>query len=181
MRHLARSRPPCTPAKIGASYARADALNRRGTTNPLQTHAPSTTTASQLRDGLVLAVVTDTIQTAREEGSQRVGVIGRSLGGWLALLHAQERGSGCGGFLLRQPRLGRTWRHPCPVLLQLAGIDSWPAGADPEDLILHLKNHGTPVTEYTYPGTEHSFANESLPDKWDPTASGARAYDGVPR
>ena len=57
------------------------------------------------------------------------------------------------------------------MLLQLAGIDSWPAGADPEDLILHLKNHGTPVTEYTYPGTEHSFANESLPDKWDPTAS----------
>lgn len=44
-------------------------------------------------------------------------------------------------------------------------------GGDPENLILHLKDHGTPVTVYTYSGTRHSFANESIEMAWDPAVA----------
>lgn len=132
-------------------------------------------TASQLRAeldvALSLAVIDDAIQTAREEGSTRVGVIGFSVGGWLTLLHAQGGEADAAVVYYGSLDSAEHGVTPCPVLLHLAELDEWPVGSEPENLVAHLKDHGTPVTEYTYFGVEHSFANESLPDKWDPSAS----------
>ena len=144
-----------------------DLFNGVGTTD--------SSTASQLRDqvdvGLSLEMVDDVIDTARNEGSQRIGVIGFSMGGWLALLHAQ--GGGADAVVAYYASLDEAEHGvtPCPVLLQLAEVDDWPKGGEPENFVAHLKEDGTPVTEFTYAGTEHSFANESIPGNWDPTAS----------
>ncbi|MEX1080071.1 MAG: dienelactone hydrolase family protein [Homoserinimonas sp.] len=134
-----------------------------------------TAAASQLRAeldvALCLAIIDDAILEARLQGSERMGVVGFSVGGWLALLHAQ--GGSADAVVsyygsLDSSEYGVT---PCPLLLHLAEVDQWPAGGDPENLILHLKDHGTPVTRHTYSGTTHSFANESIDKAWDPAVA----------
>ena len=132
-------------------------------------------TAKQLREeldvALCLAIIDDAILEARTQGTERVGVIGFSVGAWLALLHAQggEADAVVGYYgSLAASEHGVT---PCPVLLHLAEVDDWPQGGDPESLVVHLKDHGTPVTEYTYSGTRHSFANESIEKAWDPAVA----------
>lgn len=132
-------------------------------------------TARQLRSeldlALCLAVIDDAILEARLQGSERVGVVGFSVGAWLALLHAQGGAADAVvGYYgsLDSAEHGVT---PCPVLLHLAEVDQWPAGGDPATLVAHLKDHGTPVTEYTYSGTRHSFANESIEKAWDPAVA----------
>ena len=131
--------------------------------------------AQELRDGLdvaiCLATIDDAILEARAQGSERVGVVGFSVGGWLALLHAQ--GGAADAVVAYYGSLASSEHGvtPCPVLLHLAEVDDWSPGGDPETLILHLKDHGTPVTEYTYGGTEHSFANEAIDKAWDPPAA----------
>ena len=60
---------------------------------------------------------------------------------------------------------------PSPVLLHFAAIDEWDEGQDPESFIDLLKDHGTSVTEYSYPGTVHSFANATIDDKADVDAA----------
>jgi carboxymethylenebutenolidase len=132
-------------------------------------------TAKQLRDeldvALCLAIIDDAILEARTQGTERVGVVGFSVGAWLALLHAQGGSAdavvGYYGSLASAEH-GVT---PCPVLLHLAEVDEWPRGGDPETLVVHLKDHGTPVTEYTYAGTRHSFANQSIASAWDPAVA----------
>jgi carboxymethylenebutenolidase len=132
-------------------------------------------TARQLRNeldlALCLATIDDAILEGRTQGSERFGVVGFSVGAWLALLHAQGGAADAVvGYYgsLDSAEHGVT---PCPVLLHLAEVDEWPAGGDPETLISHLKDHGTPVTEHTYTGTRHSFANESIEKAWDPAVA----------
>jgi carboxymethylenebutenolidase len=122
--------------------------------------------AAQLRDeldaGLALAIIDDLVAEARLEGSTRVGLIGFSMGGWIALLHAQ--GGDADAVVAYYATLG-TEEHgiiPCPVLLNLAENDEFSPGAGPDSFIARLEDHGTPVTEFVYLGTEHSFANASL-------------------
>ena len=122
--------------------------------------------AAQLRDGLdpgrALALLDDIVLEARAERSARVGLIGFSMGGWLALLHAQ--GGDADAVVAYYATLG-VEEHgiiPCPVLLQLAEEDDWNVGAEPDSFVARLEDHGTPVTEFVYLGTEHSFANASI-------------------
>lgn len=126
---------------------------------------------NELDVALCLATIDDAILVARAQGSERVGVLGFSVGGWLALLHAQ--GGAADAVVAYYGSLNSSEHGvtPCPVLLHLAEVDDWPIGAEPEGLVLHLKDHGTPVTEYSYAGTEHSFANEAIDAAWDPTAA----------
>lgn len=116
----------------------------------------------QLDIATALSVLDETIQLARAQGTQRVGVIGFSLGGWLALLHAQ--GGAVDAVVAYYATLGASQHGviPCPVLLQLAESDEWDEGEDPESFVNLLKDHGTPVTEFSYPGTVHSFANATI-------------------
>ncbi|MCU1525348.1 MAG: putative carboxymethylenebutenolidase [Microbacteriaceae bacterium] len=133
------------------------------------------TTAEELMNELdvatALASVDDVIQVARMEGTERVGVVGFSLGGWLTLLHAQ--GGAVDAVVAYYATLG-TSQHgviPCPVLLQFAEADEWGEGEDPESFVDRLKDHGTPVTEFTYLGTAHSFANATIVDRVDVNAA----------
>ncbi|WP_394769202.1 dienelactone hydrolase family protein [Lacisediminihabitans sp.] len=120
---------------------------------------------NQLDVATALSTIDDIIQTARAEGSQRVGVVGFSAGGWLALLHAQ--GGSADAVVAYYATLGPAQHGviPCPVLLQFAEFDEWDEGEDPESFIGRLKDHGTPVTQFTYLGTVHSFANATIPEK----------------
>ncbi|TXN29225.1 dienelactone hydrolase family protein [Lacisediminihabitans profunda] len=119
----------------------------------------------QLDVATALSTVDDIIQTARAEGSQRVAVVGFSAGGWLALLHAQ--GGSSDAVVAYYATLGPAQHGviPCPVLLQFAEVDEWDEGEDPESFIDRLKDHGTPVSQFSYLGTVHSFANATIPEK----------------
>lgn len=127
------------------------------------------TTADTLMRGLdvgtALAEVDDTIAQAQDTGDERVALLGFSLGGWLALLHAQ---AGAADAVVAYYANLPEKDHgiiPCPVLLQWAEVDEWDDGDGPEQLVSRLKDHGTPVTQFSYLGTEHGFANASIPSK----------------
>ena len=126
---------------------------------------------NQLDVATSLSAIDDIIQTARAEGSQRVGVVGFSAGGWLALLHAQ--GGAADAVVAYYATLAPAQHGviPCPVLLHFAEVDEWDDGENPESFIDRLKDHGTPVTQFSYLGTVHSFANATIPEKVDVAAA----------
>ena len=136
-------------------------------------------TAQSLMESLdvvaALEIVDEVIATGRASGSDRVALVGFSLGGWLALRHAQ---AGAADAVVAYYAALGAHEHgviPCPVLLQWAEFDDWPEDENPEAFVARLKEHGTPVTQHSYVGTRHSFANASLPAKLDARAA-ALAY-----
>jgi carboxymethylenebutenolidase len=89
------------------------------------------------------------------------------MGGWLALLHAQ---AGSADAVVAYYATLDASDHgviPCPVELHYAERDDWEAGADPDAFVDRLRQHGTPVTRFSYAGTVHSFANASMREKLD--------------
>jgi len=129
----------------------------------------------QLDVGTVLALLDEEIRAAHLEGSSRVGTVGFSMGGWLALLHAQ--GGATDAVVAYYATLTPSEHGviPCPVQLHFAETDDWGAEADPESFVGNLKDHGTPVSEFSYLDTVHSFANASVPQSFSAPAA-ALAY-----
>jgi carboxymethylenebutenolidase len=127
--------------------------------------------AAQLDVASALAELDDIVQTARGHGSPRIGIVGFSLGGWLALLHAQS--GAADAVVAYYSTLGSTQHGiiPSPVLLHFAESDEWDEDQDPESFIGRLKDHGTPVTDFSYAGTVHSFANATIPERVDVPAA----------
>jgi carboxymethylenebutenolidase len=113
--------------------------------------------------GTALAEIDDAMVEAQHTGTERVGLVGFSVGGWLALLHAQA--GAADAVVAYYASLGARDHGviPCPVLLHWAETDDWGDGEDPELFIARLKDHGTPVTQFGYLGTRHAFANASVP------------------
>ena len=133
-------------------------------------------TASTLMQDLdvptALGLVDDAIADARADRARaRVGVVGFSMGGRLALQHAQ---SGAADAVVAYYATLHPTRHgviPAPVLLHWAESDDWGEGEDPESFVDRLKEHGTPTSQHTYLGTVHTFANASLRDTLDAQAA----------
>jgi carboxymethylenebutenolidase len=119
-----------------------------------------------------LALVDDAILDARADNPKaRVGVVGFSMGGWLALQHAQ---SGASDAVVAYYASLHPDQHrviPAPVLLHWAESDEWGEGEDPESFVDRLKEHGTPTSQHTYAGTVHTFANASFREKLDSRAA----------
>ncbi|CAN5261205.1 hypothetical protein BH09ACT5_BH09ACT5_14500 [soil metagenome] len=112
--------------------------------------------------GAALAEIDDAMVGAQLTGTERVGLVGFSLGGWLALLHAQAGAADAVVSYYASLGMRDHGVIPCPVLLQWAEADEWEEWEDPESFVARLKDHGTPVTQFTYVGTEHSFANATV-------------------
>jgi carboxymethylenebutenolidase len=121
--------------------------------------------------GIALAELDDVIANAHARGSAKVGVVGFSLGGWLALLHAQ--GGSADAVVAYYASLGPKDHGviPAPVQLHYAESDEWGANEQPEDFVDRLNEHGTPVSQHVYLGTEHSFANASIRGKHNARAA----------
>jgi carboxymethylenebutenolidase len=115
--------------------------------------------------GIALAELDDVIANAHAQGSARIGVVGFSIGGWLALLHAQ--GGSADAVVAYYASLAPEDHGviPAPVQLHYAEVDEWAEGGRPDEFIDRLGEHGTPVSEHTYLGTEHSFANANIPSR----------------
>lgn len=126
-----------------------------------------------LSDGTAAGILDAAIETERGEGNdaQRIGLIGFSMGGRIALRAAQE---GLADAVVayyatlgpRDPGI-----VPCPVLLHFADEDTWAERSDPETFTARLRDDGTPIVSHTYPGTLHSFANATLREKVDGRAA----------
>jgi carboxymethylenebutenolidase len=131
----------------------------------------SADTAAAMMAGLdirrSLGLLDGIVATARGEGSARVAVAGFSMGGRIALLHAQ--GGLADAAVAFYATLGPQDHGviPCPLMLHFAELDRWGAREDPDDFIRRLGAHGTPVIDHHYPGTRHSFANGSIPGLLD--------------
>lgn len=131
----------------------------------------NSSTAEQLMQrldmGATLARLEDVVQDASIEGSARAAVVGFSMGGWLALLHAQA--GSADAVVAYYASLGSDDHGviPCPVQLHFAEVDEWGDDDDPESFVARLTEHGTPVDMHSYVGTQHSFANASIPDRID--------------
>ena len=110
-----------------------------------------------------LEAIDEVIDEARLYGTTRVGTLGFSTGGWLSLVHAQ--GGEVDAVVAYYSSVAE--RHhsiiPCPVLLQYAENDEWEYGGDPASFFERLSEHGTPLTQFSYFGTLHHFANSAVP------------------
>jgi carboxymethylenebutenolidase len=126
-----------------------------------------------LTDASAAAILSSAIEAERGDGvdAQRVGLVGFSMGGSIALRAAQA--GLADAVVAYYATLGpdEPGIVPCPVLLHLAEEDSWRDGADPETFAARLRDDGTPVTAHTYLGTLHSFANATLREKVDGRAA----------
>lgn len=121
--------------------------------------------------GASLALIEDLVHDARDEGSEKAAVVGFSMGGWLALLHAQGGSADAAVAYYASLAPADHGVIPCPVLLHYAETDAWGEGEDPDSFVDRLSDHGTPVTRFSYLGTVHSFANASLPGRIDTRAA----------
>lgn len=117
------------------------------------------------------ATVIREIEAARAEGSPRAGIVGFSMGGGLALQVAQAGEVDAAVTYYATLEATQAGIIPCPVMLHFAEQDDWPEGGTPEQFVGRLRENGTPVTQHGYAGTEHGFANGSLPALLDTRAA----------
>jgi carboxymethylenebutenolidase len=112
---------------------------------------------------LCLELIDQTVDEARAGGTTRIGSVGFSYGGRLALGHAQ--GGGVDAVVAYYASLLERYHTliPCPVLLQNAEVDQFEAERSADSFFERLRVHGTPTTRFGYLDTEHHFANASIP------------------
>jgi carboxymethylenebutenolidase len=117
------------------------------------------------------AAIIGEITAARAAGSRRAGIVGFSMGGGLALQIAQAGEVDAAVAYYATLPAAQQGVIPCPVLLHFAEQDDWPETGSPEQFVSRLRENGTPVTQHGYAGTEHGFANASIPELIDTRAA----------
>jgi carboxymethylenebutenolidase len=131
----------------------------------------ATELASRADDGFALATLDDSVALARGKGSDRVGLIGLGIGGRLALRLAQQ--GDADAVVAYYAVLGDESAGiiPCPVLLHRPEDNTWAGDADVDVFVSRLKEHGTPVTQYSYAATAEGFANATMLELLDKNAA----------
>ncbi len=109
---------------------------------------------------------------------KRLGAIGFSIGGWLALLVATT--GALDAVVAYYAALDADEREEirCPVLLHLAEVDEWDPPDLPATFIAELRAGGAVALAHTWPGTRHAFANADV-STHDPAAAGAAWAESV--
>jgi carboxymethylenebutenolidase len=96
------------------------------------------------------------------------GVVGFCMGGLLALVLGANAGDRLGAVVSYYGAplgdMAPDWKGlTAPVLVHIAENDGFFAPPAMHELITGLKAQGKDITDYTYPGTGHAFANEDNP------------------
>lgn len=113
---------------------------------------------ARLNPTVAMNMIEEFVRSGRTNGAPRVGLVGFSVGGWLALLLAQS------GILdavvaydavLNEREVGVL---PCPVQLHFAGEN----GSDPELFVARLLDDGTTLERFDYFRAARSFASRSV-------------------
>ena len=118
-----------------------------------------------------MALGTMHLREHRRVAGGKIGTVGFSMGGDLALRYAAtgELDAVVAYYAALDP--SRREPLPCPVLLQLAEVDEWEPPDTPEAYLAFLREAGTQADARTWPGTEHSFANPDVPSANDAAAA----------
>jgi carboxymethylenebutenolidase len=154
-----------------------DLYDGRSTTDPTEAQA----LLGQLdinRSRTLLTVAARQLRAHPKVQPERVGAVGFSAGGWLALLVATSGVLDAVVAYYAALGPGEQARIPCPVMLHFAEVDEWEPADLPVRFMAELRARGTMVAERTWPGTEHSFANADVP-AWAPGPAGDAWADTV--
>lgn len=143
-------------ARVGFRVMVPDLYKGWGTTSPDEAAKLS----ADRRDEESFAIVDAILAT---EPHEHVATVGWSMGGWVALAHAQSGAVDAAVAYYPSLRGELTGIIPAPVQLHFAETDA----LDPAPLVAELTESGTPVDERTYLGTHHGFANASMPGEFD--------------
>jgi carboxymethylenebutenolidase len=102
------------------------------------------------------------VEQLRGRGAERIGLLGFSTGGYLALRLAGR--TRVDALVAYYAALAGAEREPigCPVQLHLAEYDHWESADIPDGFIEWLAASGTPAEVYRYPGAHHGFANPTV-------------------
>ncbi|MFC5932069.1 dienelactone hydrolase family protein [Cryobacterium melibiosiphilum] len=112
----------------------------------------------RLNPSTALNIIGELIHSGRTHGAPRVGLVGFSVGGWLALLLAQ---SGSLDAVVAYDAVLNDIEPgvlPCPVQLHFAGMN----GPDPEPFVARLLADGTALERFDDFTAAHSFASTSI-------------------
>ena len=157
--HLPHVRAVCDRLADAGHLALApDLYDGRLTADPLEAQELFET----LDEGLAKERIRAGVEHLRALGARRVGALGYSIGGWLALQLGQR-----GVFeaiVAYYAALEEDERAPipCPVLLHLAELDDWDAPDAPQRFADELRDQGTRVEVVMHAGARHAFANEDV-------------------
>lgn len=131
--------------------------------------------AGKLDDDHARDLLDAAVASARAEGSQRVGLVGFSLGASVAMASA-ARGD-ADALVAYYPAMGEYWSDllPCPFLVHLAETDEFESPDEAAVFLAGVRDQGTTVAAHTYAGTVHNFANATIAEVAE-TRSAALAF-----
>jgi carboxymethylenebutenolidase len=122
--------------------------------------------AAELDLGVAIERLLLSMEFLRQRGVDRIGLLGFSLGGRLALRLTGSTPVGVVATVAAYyAALEPVEREPigCPVQLHYAEQDFWSTPDLPDRYVEWLTAGGTPVEVYRYPGARHGFANANVP------------------
>jgi carboxymethylenebutenolidase len=143
-------------AKAGLVALAPDFYDGRSTTDPEQAEA----LMKAMEDAKARARLEAATADLRERtGGGPVGGLGFSMGGFHTLIHATTGAYDAVAVYYAAPEAEQAASIHCPVLLHMAEEDEFDPREAYEGFVAALEANGTEVHSYTWPGTEHSFAN----------------------
>lgn len=145
-------------AGAGLVAVAPDLYDGRTTTDPDRAEA----LMKRVDDAKAQASVDAALAHLRERTGGRVGGLGYSMGGFRLLSKATTGAVDAVAVYYAALGAEEAISIRCPVLLHLAEVDDFDPPEFYEAFVNALKAGGTEVESYTWPGTEHSFANRDV-------------------